>query len=51
MDKSTKKEQLEYDKRLQEAYTNANRRIEDGLLKDCNITNYIRGYMKETSKW
>ena len=51
MDKLTKKEQLEYNKRLQEAYANANRKLEDGSLKDYEITNYIRGYMKESSKY
>lgn len=51
MDKQTNKEKFEYEKRLQEAYANANRRIEEGSLKEYEITNYIRGYMKESSKY
>ena len=51
MDKQTNKEKFEYEKRLQEAYANANRMLEDGTLKDYEITNYVRGYMKESSKY
>jgi hypothetical protein len=51
MNKQTNKEKFEYEKRLQEAYANANRKLEDGSLKDYEITNYVRGYMKESSKY
>jgi len=43
--------QSEYDKRLEAAYRSLDRRIKDGTIKSNDYTSYIRGYMREESKY
>lgn len=45
------KNQSKQDKLLAKAQKEAEKRIKEGSLKEYDIANYIRGYMKESSKY
>ena len=51
MHKDLNKQESKYQKLLQKAYANAEKRIKNGTLKESDITIYILSYMEESSKW